>query len=125
METNIIIRSNKHSGRAGSQDELVSTSDIYSIILHACGLESKEDLENKYLDSILPPSLEGKIARLPTLLNTENHSVIEWVKRYDHAQGEYKTTNIDGKQLEPILEFINDIEGPLSAKFMTQIIGTV
>ena len=112
----MLVRSNKHSGRAGSQDELVSTSDIYSIILHACGLESKEDLENKYLDSILPPSLGGRKNRkvADTFgLNTENHSVIEWVKRYDHAQGEYKTTNIDGKQLKPILEFINDIEADL------------
>ena len=60
----LLVRSNnKHKITPGTQAELVSTSDVFSIILHACGLESKLDFKDRYIDSILPPSLGGRVNR--------------------------------------------------------------
>ena len=56
----LLVRSNKHISKAGTQIELVSTSDIFSIILHSCGLHREADFKNGYIDSILPPSLEER-----------------------------------------------------------------
>ena len=113
----LLVRSNnKHMIKPGTQAELVSTSDIFSIILHACGLESKLDFKDRYIDSILPPSLGGRVNRKVAEtfgINAENNLTIEWVKRYDHTNGNYGTINyhqLQGQPLKPILELINDIE---------------
>ena len=59
----LLVRSNKYSSKAGTGNELVSTSDIFSIVLHEFGLESAVDFKNRYIDSILPPSLGGVESR--------------------------------------------------------------
>ena len=113
----LLVRSNKLTEKSGTQLELVSTSDIFSIILHACNLESRVDFNDIYLDSMLPPSLGGKETRKVAEtfgLNTKNHLLIEWVKRYGHAQGEYRAINIQGKPLKPIYQLINDLETEFS-----------
>ena len=108
-----MVRSNKHSQKAGTLHELVSTSDIYSIVLHACGLDHQVDFEDVHLDSILPTSLGGKEARKVAEtfgLNTENCLIVEWVKRYGYSRGEYRAINMTGKKLKPTIELINELE---------------
>ena len=109
----LIVRSNKFSEKAGTLHELVSTSDIYSIVLHACGLETKVDSEDLHLDSILPTSLGGKEARKVAEtfgLNTQNCLIVEWVKRYGNSRGDYRAINMTGRSLKPIIELINELE---------------
>ena len=109
----LLVRSNKHISKAGTQIELVSTSDIFSIILHSCGLHREADFKNGYIDSILPPSLGGRENRkvADTFgIHTENELIIEWVKRYEHAQGDYRAINMQGRRIKPIVELINDVE---------------
>mgnify|MGYP002007117096 CR=1 FL=1 len=109
----LLVRSYKNTSEAGTRNELVSTSDIFSIVLHACGLGANAVFEDRYIDSILPPSLGGKGIRKVAEtfgINTENLFIIEWVKRYSHEHGEYKAINMQGRKWYPIFELINDLE---------------
>ena len=81
-----------------------------------CGLESYVDFEEKFLDCILPPALGGKDVRKVAEtfgLNTESHLTIEWVKRYSHTNGDYKTISLEGKVCKPILELIDDLQSEI------------
>ena len=108
----LIVRSNKPYINQGITNELVSTTDIFSIIIDSCGIDPKTYQGNRYIDSLLPPSLGGKESRKVAEtfgINYENQYVLEWCRRYNHNNGDYRTFNVKGMDCKPIIELINDL----------------
>ncbi|WP_390130869.1 hypothetical protein [Synechococcus sp. HIMB2401] len=114
----LLVKTSKNKHIHQPQEELVSTTDLFSIILNECQISLEEFNSNPLIDANLPIALGGAKKRTVAEsfgLNYIDNFSVEWCKRYGYTTGDYKAFDLRDMPIAPINEIIDSLESQFQA----------